>query len=82
MITRGYDATTFILPVPRIKSLRECSFYWGSQTHFYMFSGPLPPLFACNMLGTYRINGMPHTYFKDFITNGIMDNTIKTVFKD
>ena len=31
MITRGNDGAIFILPLPRIKSLRKCPFYWCSQ---------------------------------------------------
>ena len=31
MATRANDGATFILPVPKIKSIRKCPFYWGSQ---------------------------------------------------
>ena len=68
VVTRGNDGATFDLPVPRLKSLRKCPFY----------------------LGTLIWNQLPYNIrvsdskpvFKLFITNGIVHNTIRTVFQD
>ena len=59
---------TFDLPVPRLKSLRRCPFYLGS-----LIWNQLP----------YDIRvSDSKSIFKDFITKGIVNNTIRTVFQD
>ena len=67
MITRANDGATFVLPVPRLKILRKCQFYLGSQ--------------IWNHLPIDIRTTNSKTLFKDFITKGIMKNTIKTVFQ-
>ena len=61
MFTRGNDGATFVLPIPRLKSLRKCPYYLGSQIW----------------------NHLPRDIrTTDFITNGILNNTIRTVFQE
>ena len=67
LVTRGNDGATFFLPVPRIKSIRKCPFYWGSQIWNHL------PL-------NIRTTDSKKQY-KDFITNGIKNNTIRTIFQ-
>ena len=64
MVTRGNDGATFTLPVPKIKSIRKCPFYWGSQIWNHL---PLD----------IRTTDSKKQY-KDFIINGIMNNNIRT----
>ena len=68
VVTRGNDGASFDLPVPSIKSLRKCPFYLGSLTWSQL------PYNICV--------SDSKSVFKSFITNGIVDNTIRTVFQD
>ena len=67
MVTRGNDGGTFFLPVPRIKSIRKCPFYWGSQIWNHL---------PFNIRTTDS-----KKQYKDFIIKGIKNNTIKTIFQ-
>ena len=67
LVTRGNDGATFFLPVPRIKSIRKSPFYWGSQIWNHL------PL-------NIRTTDSKKQY-KDFIINGIKNNTIRTIFQ-
>ena len=68
VVTRGNDGATFDLPVPRLKSLRKSPFYLGS-----LIWNQLP--YDIRVLDSKSV-------FKDFITKGIVNNTIRTVFQD
>ena len=68
MVTRGNDGATFDLPVPRLKLLRKCPFYLGS-------------LIWNQILYDICVSDSK-SVFKDFITKGIVNNTIRTVFRD
>ena len=67
MVTRANDGATFFLPIPRLKSLRKCPFYLGSQ--------------IWNHLPFDIRTTDSKTLYKDFITKGIMNNTIRTIFQ-
>ena len=67
MVTRANDGATFVLPIPRLKSLRKCPFYLGSQ--------------IWNHLPFDIRTTDSKTLYKDFITKGIMNNTIRTIFQ-
>ena len=67
LITRANDGATFVLPVPRLKSLRKCPFYLGSQIWNH-----LP-------IDIRTTNSKP--LFKDFITKGCLSRTDKVFLK-
>ena len=67
MVTRANDGATFVLPIPKLKSLRKCPFYLGSQ--------------IWNHLPFDIRTTDSKTLYKDFITKGIMNNTIRTIFQ-
>ena len=67
MVTRANDGATFVLPIPRLRSLRKCPFYLGSQ--------------IWNHLPFDIRTTDSKTLYKDFITKGIMNNTIRTIFQ-
>ena len=56
MVTRENDGATFVLPIPRLKSLRKCPFYLGSQ--------------IWNHLPRDIRTTASKRLFKDFIVNG------------